>query len=98
MAEIISKSYIIAKLIAKMLGIFSYQRQLYPRAAELLEQAARTLKDDAELLFYLGATFHELKQWTGCKAALERGVSLGLSPTLAGEAKQGIVDCTVAAR
>jgi len=50
--------------VAKTLGIFSYRRDFYPRAAELLREALATRKDDPELVYYLGQVHHQLKQWT----------------------------------
>jgi tetratricopeptide (TPR) repeat protein len=82
--------------IAKVLGILTYRRELYPRSAELLKEAAIKRKDDPELLYYLGATHHELKQWNECKVALERAVRLNLSPGLADKAKQILADCSEA--
>jgi len=79
--------------VAKTLGILSYRRELYPRATELLKEAAAKRQDDAELHYYLGAANHELKQWNECKANLERAVSLKLSPGLADKAKQDLADC-----
>lgn len=79
--------------IAKTLGIFNYRRQLYPRSAELLQEAARTRNDDPELFYYLGAARQQLKQWNECKAALERALSLNLSSALADKAKQALVEC-----
>ena len=80
--------------ITKTLGIMSYQRQLYPQTAELLEGAARLRKDDPELFFYLGASRQQLKQWSECKAALERALSLNLPSGLAEKAKQAVVECS----
>ena len=62
--------------IAKTLGILTYRRQLFAQSAELLEEAARTRKDDAELLYYLGAAHQQLKQWKPCMAALERALNV----------------------
>ena len=79
---------------AKTLGILSYRRQLYPQSAELLEGAARTRKDDPELLYYLGASHQQLKQWNECKVALDRALSLNLPSGLAEKAKQAVVECS----
>ena len=49
--------------IAKTLGILSYRRGYYPQSVELLKAAARTRKDDAEFLYYLGEDYNQLKQW-----------------------------------
>jgi tetratricopeptide (TPR) repeat protein len=80
--------------IAKMLGILSYRRQLYPQSAQLLEEATRTRKDDPELLYYLGAALQQLKQWKECKVALDRALSLSLSSGLVEKAKISLVECS----
>jgi putative PEP-CTERM system TPR-repeat lipoprotein len=82
--------------ITKALGILTYRRELYPRSAELLKEAATRREDDPELLYYLGATHHQLKQWNECKVALERAVTLKLSPAIADKAKQNLADCSEA--
>ena len=62
--------------LTKTLGIFAYRRQLFSQSAQLLEVAARTRPDDAELLYYLGATHQQLKHWKPCMAALERALNV----------------------
>jgi tetratricopeptide (TPR) repeat protein len=79
--------------IAKVFGILTYRRELYPRSAELLKEAAIKRKDDPELLYYLGAAYHQLKQWNECKSTLEHAASLNLSSALAEKAKQALADC-----
>lgn len=83
--------------IAKTLGIISHRRRLYPQSAKLLQEAAGKRKDDPELLYYLGATFHQLKQTTECKATLERALSLGLGSGLAEKATQTLIECSESA-
>jgi tetratricopeptide (TPR) repeat protein len=80
--------------IAKALGILSYRRDLYPQSAQLLKEAAAKRKDDAELLYYLGQAHHQLKQWNECKEALQRALTLNLSPGLADEATRALADCS----
>jgi tetratricopeptide (TPR) repeat protein len=80
--------------IAKTLGILDYRRGTYPQAAELLKEAAINGKDDPELLYYLGQTYHQLKQRDECKVALERALSLNLSPNLVDAAKSALSDCS----
>ena len=55
----------------------------------------RSWKDDAELLYYLGEVHHKLKQWNECKEALERALTLDLSPRLAVEARRSRGDITI---
>jgi tetratricopeptide (TPR) repeat protein len=80
--------------VAKTLGILSFRREYYPRSAELLKEAAATRKDDAELLYYLGQVYHELREWKECKGVLERALSLNLLPALADKAKSALADCS----
>ena len=80
--------------IAKALGIFNYRRQLYARSATLLEEAARTRKDDPELFYYLGAALQQLNKWRECQSAMERALSLSVSSGLAEKAKQALAECS----
>jgi tetratricopeptide (TPR) repeat protein len=75
-------------------GIASYQSGDYAKSAELLKTAAANHKDDAELLFYLGQSYHQLKQSNECKDTLQRALNLSLSPQLANEAKHALEDCS----
>jgi tetratricopeptide (TPR) repeat protein len=80
--------------LAKTLGILSARRGLYPQAVDLLGQAAAARGDDAEVQFYLGRAYQELKRWDGCKAALERAVALHLSAKLMDDAQARLANCT----
>jgi tetratricopeptide (TPR) repeat protein len=79
--------------IAKALGILTYRRGLYPQATELLQQAAAKRNDDPELLYYLGESYHQLKQFNECRQNLQRALSLKLAPALTSEAQQALADC-----
>ena len=79
--------------IAKALGILTYRRGLYPQAIELLQQAAAKRNDDPELLYYLGESYHQLKQFNECRQNLQRALSLKLAPALTSEAQQALADC-----
>jgi len=79
--------------IAKMLGILSYRRGFYPRALELLSDASAKLKNDAELLYYLGAADYEARHLEDCKTALERAVRLSLPDDLADNANRILAAC-----
>jgi tetratricopeptide (TPR) repeat protein len=81
--------------LTKALGILNYRRGSYPQSAELLKSAAAESKDDPELLYYLGQTQHQLKQWSDCKDTLQRAKSLGLSAKLTDEGKPALADCVV---
>jgi len=80
--------------IAKTLGILNYRRGYYPQAVELLKQATAKRKDDPELLYYLGEVHHQFKQWDECKGALERALTLNLSPGLADDARRALAECS----
>jgi tetratricopeptide (TPR) repeat protein len=75
-------------------GIQSYRQGDYVKSAELLKDAATKRKDDAELLYYLGQTYHQLKQLNECKDTLQRALNLNLSPQLGDEAKRALADCS----
>jgi Transposase, Mutator family/Tetratricopeptide repeat len=68
-----------------------------PQSIELLKEAAAKRKDDPELAYYLGEVYHQLKQYTECKEALQRALSLNLSPGLADDARRALADCSEAA-
>jgi uncharacterized protein HemY len=59
-----------------------------------LKQAAAKRSDDPELLYYLGQSYHQLKQWDDCKGALERALNLNLASNLANDAKSALADCS----
>ena len=80
--------------IAKTLGILNYRRNYYPQSAELLKQAAAKRKDDPELLYYLGQTYHQLKQWDDCKGDTRTRLELEPFANLAAEAKSALADCS----
>jgi tetratricopeptide (TPR) repeat protein len=80
--------------VAKALGIVSYRRELYPRSMELLREAAAKRKDDAEVLYYIGAVQRQLKQWRDCKQTLDRAWALNIPARLTGEARQALADCS----
>jgi tetratricopeptide (TPR) repeat protein len=80
--------------ITKALGILNYKTENFPRAAELLKEATIKRPEDAASFYYLGKSYHELKQLGPCKAALERAVSLNLDTPLIEDAKSAVSDCT----
>jgi tetratricopeptide (TPR) repeat protein len=80
--------------ITKTLGILSYRRAFYPQSVQLLKEAAAKRKDDPELLYYLGEVHRQLKEYTECKAQLQRALTLSLSPGLADDAKRALADCS----
>jgi uncharacterized protein HemY len=80
--------------IAKTLGILNYRRGLYPPAAELLKQAAAQRRNHPELHYHLGAAHHQLKEWSECKAALQRALAADLAPALAEAARRALTECS----
>jgi Flp pilus assembly protein TadD len=80
--------------VNKRKGIASYRSGDFPQSVSLLKEAAAERKDDPELLYYLGQTYHQLKQSNDCKDALQRALNLGLTPQLTDEAKRALADCS----
>jgi len=81
--------------ITRIFGIVNYRRGFYPQAAELLSQAATKQKDNPELFYYLGEANRQLKEWSKCDSALQRAVSLSLSPKLSDEAHTALSECSM---
>lgn len=73
--------------VAKTLGIQTYKKNDFARAAQLLKEASLKLTQDAEVFFYLGMAQNNLKQTADAKTSLNKAISLGLDPRLAAEAK-----------
>ena len=82
--------------MGKALGILSYRQEFYARALELLNESAAKRKGDAELLYYLGATYRQLNDLPRCREALDRASRLRLAPRLMGEARQMLAVCSEA--
>ena len=82
--------------VGKALGILSYRQEFYARALELLNESAAKRKGDAELLYYLGATYRQLNDLPRCREALDRASRLRLAPRLMGEARQMLAVCSEA--
>jgi uncharacterized protein HemY len=80
--------------ITKTLGILNYRHRNYPQAEKLLKETAARLTDDSELLYYLGQTYHQLKQWNECKGTLEHALRLNLSRNLVDDAKSALAACS----
>ena len=76
--------------LAKTFGILNFKRGLYPQSAELLNQAAGSRRNDADIQLYLGKSYQQLKRWDECKSALERALALNL----AGGIESGRADAT----
>jgi len=64
--------------VAKAVGRLLYKRGEFAAAATPLQEAVRTLKDDAEAHYYLGMTRHKLGNQQQAKLDLQRASALGL--------------------
>ena len=80
--------------VAKVLGILNFRRGLYPQSVELLNLAATSRRDDAEIQLYLGKSYQELKKWDECKSALQRALALNLPSKLNEDAQARLANCT----
>lgn len=72
--------------LAKAFGITLFRQGNYARAITLLQESSRSRTSDAELLYYLGMTQHQLKDKNASERALKRSLELGLGDQLAAEA------------
>lgn len=80
--------------VAKAAGILQYRMENYPRATELLKEVTSKQLQDATAFYFLGKSYHELKERGQCKSALERAIGLNLEPSLIADAKSALSDCT----
>jgi tetratricopeptide (TPR) repeat protein len=62
--------------VAKSLGIATYQRHDYARAAQLLSESSRKLTSDGDLFYYLGLAQFNLNKKTEATKALQQAISL----------------------
>ena len=79
--------------LTKTLGIISYRRGRYSQSTDLLRKVSTKLADDADLLYYLGMSHYQLKQYPETKIALQRALSANLSGKFADEARRALADC-----
>ena len=80
--------------LAKTLGVLNFRRGLYAQSVELLNQAAGSRRDDAEIQLYLGKSYQQLKKWDQCKSALERSLALNLPAASSEDAQGRLANCT----
>ena len=80
--------------LAKTFGILNFKRGLYPQSAELLNQAAGSRRNDADIQLYLGKSYQQLKRWDECKSALERALALNLPAASRADAQTQLANCT----
>jgi Flp pilus assembly protein TadD len=78
--------------VAKALGLIIFRQGDYSRAANLLQESARQMNGDAELIYYLGMAQYHLKNRAESKAALQRALDLNLSGVPAAEAKRVLAE------
>lgn len=81
--------------VSRALGILVYRRakgrEDFARSAQLLKASAGTLKDDAELMYYLGMAQYQIKDKESRKM-LERALALNVEPRLAEQARRAIAE------
>ena len=80
--------------LTKTFGILNFKRGLYPQSAELLNQAAGSRRNDADIQFYLGKSYQQLKRWDECKSAFERALALNLAPASRADAQTQLANCS----
>ena len=80
--------------LTKTFGILNFKRGLFPQSAELLNQAAGSRRNDADVQLYLGKSYQQLKRWDDCKSALERALAIGLPPATRTDAQTQLTACT----
>jgi tetratricopeptide (TPR) repeat protein len=80
--------------LAKTFGILNFKRGLYPQSAELLNQAAGSRHNDADIQLYLGKSYQQLKRWDECKSALERALALNLAVASRADAQTQLANCS----
>ncbi|WP_414661859.1 tetratricopeptide repeat protein [Horticoccus sp. 23ND18S-11] len=73
--------------LAKAIGIAAYRLENNSRALSLLQEASRSKASDAEVFFYLGMTQKRLKDSPGATRSLQKALTLGLTGTLAEQAR-----------
>ena len=74
--------------LAALLGKIAFRRKDYERSVQLLEQAARDGRADAEVFYYLGLSYHGLDHFAECRQALQKALALNDKDVLAEEARQ----------
>lgn len=74
--------------VARVLGMLSYQRGEFARAAELLAESASQFPADANLFYSLGVAQYKLKQSRESKESLTKALAMAPDSPLAAEAKR----------
>ncbi|HVM49411.1 MAG TPA: tetratricopeptide repeat protein [Candidatus Acidoferrum sp.] len=79
--------------LARTLGILSYRKQDYQKAAQFLKEAAQSQAGDGEVLFCLGLAQYQLKARSECKTSLQKALALNsLEPKKADEARRVLAE------
>ena len=74
--------------LAKAVGLLEYRRKNYAKSLQSLNQSAQKKQNDAELLWYQGMDYYNLKQNPAAKTALDHAVQLKLPADLDTEARR----------
>jgi len=70
------------------LGVLYYRKGDYERAARLLKESNKALKEDGILLYYLGKSQYQLKLKSESKASLQQALKFNLPADLAEDARK----------
>jgi len=78
--------------LTRALGVLTYRRGDYNRAAQLLQDSSQTLNNDGEVFYFLGMSQYQLKRTGQAKQALQRAVALNVSSKYADDAKKVLLE------
>ena len=65
----------------------AYRRKDYQSSSQYLTQSSSKFPNDAEILFYLGMDYYQLKDNANSKKTLQRAMGMKLPDDLAAQAK-----------
>jgi tetratricopeptide (TPR) repeat protein len=74
--------------VAKVLGILAYKRNDHARAIQLLKESTGSITPNADIFYYLGLAYFQLKQNNESEGALRQALTLDANSPLAEEAKR----------
>jgi tetratricopeptide (TPR) repeat protein len=78
--------------VSKGLGILTFRKGNYSRAAQLLQESTGVGKTDPETLYYLGMAQYQLKAKSESKANLQKALASNLTPKLAEDARRVLTE------
>jgi len=78
--------------VTRLMGMISYRRADYTRAAQLLNECSRSFKGDPEVWYYLGLAHHQLKQKEETRQALTQVLTLESTGSMASEARRVLAE------